>query len=178
MTKLRRPLPWLAVAVTMSATVLDGAPAAASEMIDRSAAVLGGLDKTTARVSTIEVAVGQTATFGTLLITVRACREAAPIDPPEAAGFLEIKDDKPDEGSEQLFSGWMFASSPALSALEHPVYDVWVTACRDTKPEAKPGTPPEAKAADNPTPPPDAPAKATPPTKLSPPVGGRAESRP
>ena len=107
---------------------------AASEMVDRGGAVLQGLDKITARVSSFSVDVGETAHFGTLLITLRACREAPPIDPPEAAAFLEVKEVRPDEQPEALFSGWMFASSPALSALEHPVYDVWVTACRDKKP--------------------------------------------
>ena len=106
---------------------------AGSEMTDRSVAVLQGLDKITARVSTFEVAVGETARFGTLLITLRACREAPPIDPPEAAAFLEISEVKPDEAAAALFSGWMFASSPALSALEHPIYDVWVTGCHDKK---------------------------------------------
>jgi hypothetical protein len=106
---------------------------AASEMVDKGTAVLQGLDKITARISTFEVAVGDTARFGTLLITVHACREAPPIDPPEAAAFLEIKEVKPDEAPAARFSGWMFASSPALSALEHPIYDVWVTGCHDKK---------------------------------------------
>ena len=122
-------------AVLMAAAMMaaGAAPVLASEMTDRGAATLQGLDKITARVSAIEVAVGETAHFGSLLITLRACREAPPIDPPEAAAFLEIKEVKPDEDPEAVFSGWMFASSPALSALEHPIYDVWVTACRDAK---------------------------------------------
>ncbi|MEI6559343.1 MAG: DUF2155 domain-containing protein [Rhodospirillaceae bacterium] len=120
-------------AVLMAAVLgLAGAmPATASEMADRSGATLQGLDKITARVSAIEVGVGETARFGSLLITLRACREAPPIDPPEAAAFLEIKEVKPGEKPEAVFSGWMFASSPALSALEHPIYDVWITGCRD-----------------------------------------------
>ncbi len=111
--------------------VAGAVPVAASEMTDRSGATLQGLDKITARVSGITVDVGETAHFGSLLITLRACREAPPIDPPDAAAFMEIKEVKPDEDPEQVFSGWMFASSPALSALEHPIYDVWVTGCRD-----------------------------------------------
>ena len=109
------------------------ARASASEMVDQGIAVLQGLDKITARVSSFEVAVGETSRFGTLLVTVRACRAAPPIDPPDAAAFLEIKEVKPDEKPATLFDGWMFASSPALSALEHPIYDVWVTGCRDRK---------------------------------------------
>ena len=123
--------------MTISVLVLSASlPAfgvAASEMSDRGVAVLQGLDKITARVSRFDVAVGETARFGTLLVTLRACREAPPIDPPEAAAFLEIKEVKPGEAPTALFSGWMFASSPALSALEHPIYDVWVTGCRERK---------------------------------------------
>ena len=122
------------MAVALMAAVLTvpvARPVAASDMIDRGGAVLQGLDKITARVSAIEIDVGETAQFGSLLITLRACREAPPIDPPEAAACLEITAVKPDEQPGAVFSGWMFASSPALSALEHPIYDVWVTGCRD-----------------------------------------------
>ncbi len=111
----------------------DAQPIDDSKMIDKSVAVLQGLDKITARVSTFEVVVGETARFGTLLITPRACREAPPIEPPEATAFLEISEVKPDEKPMIRFSGWMFASSPSLSALEHPIYDVWVTGCGDKK---------------------------------------------
>lgn len=120
-------------ALAALALALTGPACAGSDGIDRAAAALQGLDKITARVSAFEVAVGETARFGSLLITLRACREAPPIDPPESAAFLEIKDVKPDQEPQSLFSGWMFASSPALSALEHPVYDVTVTGCRDKK---------------------------------------------
>lgn len=93
-------------------------------------AVLQGLDKVTARVVTIEVPVGQPVEFGSLRITAQTCRKASPVEPPESAAFLEILEERPDEATEAVFSGWMFASSPALSALEHPVYDVWVIDCR------------------------------------------------
>jgi hypothetical protein len=93
-------------------------------------AVLRGLDKTTARVTTFTVPVGETATFGTLRVTVRDCRKNPPEDAPESAAFLDIDEIRPGDATPQhLFDGWMFASSPALSALEHPVYDVWVLDC-------------------------------------------------
>ncbi len=91
--------------------------------------VLQGLDKITARVSTIKVPVGQTVTFGALQITARACDKHPPEEAPEAAAFLEVVEVEPDEKPVQRFSGWMFASSPALSALEHPVYDLVVLDC-------------------------------------------------
>jgi hypothetical protein len=96
--------------------------------------VLQGLDKVTARISTIEVPLDGTATFGTLTIRVRKCVVPPPDEKPEASAFLEIADTPPGQPAVAVFSGWMFASSPALSALEHPVYDVWVTACKTEAP--------------------------------------------
>lgn len=92
-------------------------------------AVLGGLDKVTARVQTITATVGEPVRFGTLEIIARACKKRRPEDLPESAAFLDISDLKPGEPAQNLFRGWMFASSPALSSLEHPVYDVWVLDC-------------------------------------------------
>ena len=92
-------------------------------------AVLQGLDKVTARVSEIAAPVGRLVRFGTLEITVRACHKTPPEEPPESAAFIEIRDAKPGEAGVELFSGWMFASSPGLSAMEHPVYDIWVLDC-------------------------------------------------
>ena len=99
--------------------------------LDTQQAVLQGLDKVTARISTIEAPVGKPVHFGTLEITARACRRHPPEEPPESASFLEIRDILPDEPPKLVFSGWMFASSPALSALQHPVYDVWLVDCKN-----------------------------------------------
>ncbi len=93
-------------------------------------AVLQGLDKITARISTFEAPLGETVRFGSLQIVARACDKKPPEEPPESAAFLEIVDVRPDSPEVALFTGWMFASSPAVSALEHPVYDVWVVDCK------------------------------------------------
>ena len=93
-------------------------------------AVLQGLDKITARISTFEAPVNVAARFGSLEIVARRCLKTPPEEPPESAAFLEIVDVRPDSPSVPLFTGWMFASSPAVSALEHPVYDVWVVDCK------------------------------------------------
>jgi hypothetical protein len=106
--------------------VLAAAPAGATPM---DAAKLQGLDKITARVSTIEAPVGRPVAFGALEITVRACDKRPPEEPPESAAYLEIVERKTNEEPKTVFSGWMFASSPAVSALEHPVYDIWVLDC-------------------------------------------------
>lgn len=104
-------------------------------------AVLRGLDKVTARVSTLEAPVGVETRFGTLVVTPRACLAAPPIDPPERAAFLEVREAGPrDTGRDALlFSGWMFASSPGLSALEHPIYDLWLLDCREPEGAQPPG---------------------------------------
>jgi hypothetical protein len=98
-------------------------------------AVLQGLDKVTARVSTIRAPLDQPTQFGTLEVVARACRETPPTEPPESAAFLEIHELPPasdvNGAPVDLFSGWMFASSPAVSALEHPVYDIWVIDCAE-----------------------------------------------
>lgn len=95
------------------------------------AVVLRGLDKVTARITTFTVAANTDISFGTLRIIARACRKRPPEETPEVAAFLEIEENRPGDAAPRLlFSGWMFASSPALSALEHPVYDVWVIDCK------------------------------------------------
>lgn len=92
-------------------------------------AVLRTINKVTARVATTTVAVGDGFAMGTLSVAVRACDKRPPEEPPESAAFLEIVEHQPDEPPVVRFTGWMFASSPALSALEHPIYDVWVIDC-------------------------------------------------
>lgn len=104
-------------------------------MSARDHAVLGGLNKITARVSTIEIPINQEVSFGTLSITVRTCAKRPPTETPETTAFLEITDATMPDG-EGDFTGWMFASSPAISALEHPVYDVWVLDCNIVSGEA------------------------------------------
>lgn len=94
-------------------------------------AVLQTLDKVTARVNTIDVRVGGTVRFGTLLIRVDHCDKRPPEETPESTAFLEIAEQRPGEQPVLTFAGWMFASSPALNALEHPVYDVWLLDCKE-----------------------------------------------
>lgn len=97
---------------------------------------LQSLDKVTARTMTFEVRVGSTVKFGPLYIRPRVCRKASPVEEPESAAFLQIWELTPEEKAEWVFSGWMFASSPSLSSMDHPVYDVWVLDCLEETPEA------------------------------------------
>ncbi|WP_052709894.1 DUF2155 domain-containing protein [Azospirillum thiophilum] len=118
----------MAAAAVLAPLAVHAAPVP-SQMIEQQAAKLQWLDKVTARTSTFAIKVGETKAMGSLRITLRACRENPPIETPESAAFLEVVEIKPGEQAEQAFSGWMFASSPALSAMENPIYDVWVLGC-------------------------------------------------
>lgn len=115
---------------------LVASPAAA---LEGSGALLQGLDKVTARISSFEAPIGVEVKFGALDIVVRRCVKAPPEESPESAAFVEIREMRPEEAPRALFSGWMFASSPALSALEHPVYDVWVKDCLNVKSDSPSG---------------------------------------
>lgn len=105
-------------------------------------AVLQGLDKVTARVSTIDAPIGRVVRFGTLEIIVRTCDKRPPEETPESAAFLDIWEARRGEPAASLFRGWMYASSPALSPMEHPVYDVWVLDCRNNFSSAPSSSPP------------------------------------
>ncbi len=111
------------------ATLLAAGSAHAEVDRPRDVARLGTLEKVTARVSRLDVPVGATKRFKKLEITVESCFEAPPTEPPESAAHLTIRDRIAGAPPEEVFAGWMFASSPALSALQHAVYDVWVVDC-------------------------------------------------
>ncbi len=98
--------------------------------LEGSGVVLQGLDKVTARISKFSASIGVPITFGTLEITVRACHKKPPEEPPENSAFLEVREKQKGAPVQLVFSGWMFASTPGLSALQHPVYDVWVLDCK------------------------------------------------
>lgn len=135
----------LALAAPALASVgLLAAGNAATEMTPEPIAIMQGLDKITARVSRFEAPVGKAVTFGSLSIVVRDCQKSAPEERPENAAFVEIGETRPGEGKVQLFSGWMFSSSPALSALDHPVYDVILLECKaaNAAPPVPPPPPP------------------------------------
>jgi hypothetical protein len=120
-------LAWGALALGGMACVSFPAQA---EDIAMPVAVLQALDKITARVQTIEAPVGDTLRFGTLQMIVRVCYRRPAEETPESTAFLDIWDMRRNETPQDVFRGWMFASSPSLSAVEHPVYDVWLLDCR------------------------------------------------
>jgi hypothetical protein len=118
------------LALSAAALLVGATCAAAADMTPEPVAVMQGLDKVSARVSRFDAPVGKTVNFGTLSITVRDCEKSAPEDRPENAAFVQIDERRAGEAPVRRFSGWMFSSSPALSALEHPVYDVNLLECK------------------------------------------------
>src|SRR6185295_7991728 len=108
-------------------------------------------DKITGRAIDVVAPAGRPVQFATLQITARYCHKVPPSEPPESSAFLQIRELKPNEPPVTVFSGWMFASSPSINALEHAVYDVWVTACITDEPEPPPPAPPVVARAHRPT---------------------------
>jgi hypothetical protein len=134
MILLRRP----ALVLFLFAAAFPAPARAVVPTVEQPIVMLRALDKITARVEEIDLPVGQTIQFGTLAIKADTCRVTLPEEtPPESAAYLEVSEFKPGaSGGAPVFNGWMFASSPALSAMEHPLYDIWVTGCKD-KPASK-----------------------------------------
>jgi hypothetical protein len=115
---------------TVAALLLAGtASTLRAEDIQADTAVLGWLDKVTARVGQVRVPVGQELTLGSLTIVARSCVRRVPPDDPESGAFLDISERLEGQDPREVFHGWMYASSPALSAMDHGVYDVWVLNC-------------------------------------------------
>jgi hypothetical protein len=92
--------------------------------------MLRGLDKITGRPSEITAPIGKPVTFATLTLTARYCYSTPPSEPPETSAFVQIDDHRPDQPARRVFSGWMYASSPGLNGMQHPLYDVWAISCR------------------------------------------------
>jgi hypothetical protein len=148
----------LAAAAGLLLTPVVVGPAHA-QRVENSVAIFAALDKVTAKISRLEVPLGQTAKFGALKVTPRACYSRTPTEPPKTTGFVEVDELLLDGKEKRIFSGWMLAESPGLNAVEHPVFDVWLTECIAPQRAASPRQPPPQQpggAAVNPPPPSDA----------------------
>ncbi len=116
-------------ALAALALTLAALPATADK-IKNPTAVFSGLDKITGRIVTFEVAIDETVQFGALQMTPRVCYSRPPTETPKTTAFLEVDEVTLDSKYRRIFTGWMFASSPGLHAIEHPIYDVWLTDCK------------------------------------------------
>lgn len=102
---------------------------ASSSNIATNTARMQAMDKITGRVSEIDVPVGGLANFGSFSVLVRKCVTASPEDTPENTAFVDVVDNYRSSNPVNIFKGWMFSSTPALNAVEHPIYDIWLLKC-------------------------------------------------
>ncbi|MGD0723834.1 MAG: DUF2155 domain-containing protein [Roseiarcus sp.] len=163
----------LLVGATLAAALVAG-PARA-DRIRQPTVVFAGLDKITGRIISFEVAIDETVQFGSLEITPRVCYSRPPTEAPRTDVFVEVDEVTEKRTFNRLFTGWMFASSPGLHGIEHPVYDIWLTDCKGST-QIIPSPPDEAAAPD--AGPPDAEPGANPAgdTKTPPPPRKRKQA--
>jgi hypothetical protein len=116
-----------------------------AQKITHPTAVFSGLDKITGRIITFDVAINETVQFGALQVTPRVCYTRPPSEAANTDSFLEVDEVTLQGEVRRIFSGWMFAASPGLHAVEHPIYDVWLVDCKggatviaETPPEPAP----------------------------------------
>ena len=133
-------------------------------------AVFSGLDKITGRIISFDVAINETVQFGALQVTPRVCYSRPPTETPNTDAFVEVDEVTLQGEIKRIFSGWMFAASPGLHAVEHPIYDVWVTDCKGGKNPNVAEVPPDAA----PKPPARAPQQ-QPPQRRQPPPSPRGQ---
>jgi hypothetical protein len=136
-------------------------------------AVFAGLDKITGRITAFDAAIGETVQFGALQVTARACYSRPPTETPLTDGFVEVDEVTLQGDVRRIFTGWMFAASPGLHAVEHAIYDVWLTDCKG-------GAPPVADIAPAPAPAPVAARPAAPqrPPQQRPPPAAPRQNQP
>ncbi len=141
-TELVRGRDWVragARALT-AATVIVAAMTAAggtahAEKISNPVAEFTGLDKITGQIRTFDVLIDETVQFGALQLTPRVCYSRPPTEPPRTTTFVEVDEVTLDRKIQRIFTGWMFAGSPGLNAVDHPIYDVWLTNCKTSSDE-------------------------------------------
>ena len=139
-----------------------------AQKIPNNSAVFSGLDKITGRIISFDVAINETVQFGALQVTPRVCYTRPPTETPNTDAFIEVDEITLQGEIRRLFTGWMFAASPGLHAIEHPIYDVWLADCKN------PQTPAVADATEPAPQPPlrgSAQPKQSPRSKQAPPPG-------
>ena len=159
---IARVTPTLAGAGLAAVSALTSSHPALADKISNPIAVFNGLDKITGRIISFEVAINETVQFGALQITPRVCYSRPPTDAPQTDAFAQVDEIDEQKQMKRIFSGWMFADSPGLHGIEHPVYDIWLTDCKGDGPliheapevveaPVTPDSPPDAGATPAPT---------------------------
>ena len=130
-------------ALSVAILALAGTGPAAAAPLNNPVAEFSGLDKITGRTITFDVLIDETVQFGALQVTPRVCHTRPPTEPAQTTSFVEVDEITLTNEIRRLFTGWMFAASPGLHAVEHPIYDVWLVGCK-----AAMGPAPEAELPD------------------------------
>lgn len=114
-----------ALAVSLSTT-------AEAARISNPVAVFSGIDKITGRITTFDVYIDETVQFGALQVTPKVCYSRDDSEAQKIDAFVEVDEITLDRKIRRIFSGWMFADSPGLNAVEHAIYDVWLKECKQS----------------------------------------------
>ncbi len=135
-TSLRALAVSLLTLVPMTALVT---PASAARIENR-VAVFSGIDKITGRITSFDVYLNETVQFGALQVTPKVCYSRDDTEAQKIDAFIEVDEITLDRKIKRIFTGWMFADSPGLNAVEHPIYDVWLTGCKQESDVPAPST--------------------------------------
>jgi hypothetical protein len=130
LTSIAGRRPSLACAMTAALASVVAPNLALADKISNPVAVFDGLDKITGRIISFEVAINETVQFGALQITPRVCYSRPPTEPPQTDVFAQVDEIDEQKQLKRIFSGWMFADSPGLHGIEHPIFDIWLTECK------------------------------------------------
>jgi len=125
-----RRMPTLAGVAMTAVAALVAPNMALADKISNPVAVFDGLDKITGRIISFEVAINETVQFGALQITPRVCYSRPPTEAPQTDVFAQVDEIDEQKQLKRIFSGWMFAASPGLHGIEHPIFDIWLTECK------------------------------------------------
>jgi len=120
----------LTLALVGAMFALPTSDVTAQERITNRVAVFAGIDKITGRIHSFDVYVNETVQFGALQVTPRVCYSRPSTEKPKTTSFIEVDEITLDSKIRRIFTGWMFADSPGLNAIEHPVYDIWLKDCK------------------------------------------------
>ncbi len=128
--QMRRAVAAAALFAIAGTALLSMTAVSEAARITNPVAVFSGIDKITGRITTFDVYIGETVQFGALQVTPRVCYSRDDTEAPKTDTFVEVDEITLDRKIRRIFTGWMFADSPGLNAVEHPVYDVWLDSCK------------------------------------------------
>ena len=120
----------LVAAALAAAGIFAAAAPSEAARIENPVATFSGIDKITGRITSFDVYIGETVQFGALQVTPKVCYSRDDTEAQKITSFVEVDEITLDRKIRRIFTGWMFADSPGLNAVEHPVYDVWLVECK------------------------------------------------